>query len=160
MGAIKKAAMKRVQRIVVSPLVRCDQGILLVQRGRPYREFLEEDTETQIGIDLWELPGGGIDFGETPLQAGVREASEETGIQLEQEKLTLADCCAYTLQGSGCESHRIHLIYETELPAIPAVKTGSEHAAYQWVRDVEEVRRLASMDAIAAIVVRQLQRYF
>lgn len=33
--------------------------------------------------DLWALPGGGIDLGESTRQAGVRETEEETGLRVE-----------------------------------------------------------------------------
>jgi 8-oxo-dGTP pyrophosphatase MutT (NUDIX family) len=32
----------------------------------------------------WELPGGGLDDGESPEQAAIREVAEETGIELDQ----------------------------------------------------------------------------
>ncbi len=34
-------------------------------------------------IDVWVLPGGGVDAGETPERAALREAEEETGCRVE-----------------------------------------------------------------------------
>jgi mutator protein MutT len=38
-------------------------------------------------IDLWNLPGGGIEIGELPTEAVVREVKEETGLNVEAERL-------------------------------------------------------------------------
>src|SRR5208337_71229 len=125
--------MARIQRILVSLIVRSGAGILLLQLGQPYSEFLQHDPDTQVGVGLWELPGGSLDFGETPLQAVIRDTSEETGIFIEEENLKLRACCAYTLTGSGCESHRVHIIYQADVSAPLQVRHSKEHAAYQWL---------------------------
>lgn len=39
------------------------------------------------GSPLWTLPGGGVDFGEDPWQAVVREVAEETGYEFEADTL-------------------------------------------------------------------------
>jgi len=113
--------MVRIQRILVSLIMRSGAGVLRLRRGQPHSEFLRHDPDTQVGIDLWELPGGGLDFGGTPLQAAVRETSEGTGILIEGKNLKLVACCAYTLKGS---------------------KHSKEHAAYQWVQDKNALQDL------------------
>lgn len=41
--------------------------------------------------DLWTLPGGVVEHGETPWAAVVRETREETGIEVEPVRLALID---------------------------------------------------------------------
>ena len=136
----------------MSLVLRSDLGILLLQRGRPYAEFLGADASAQTGIGLWELPGGGLDFGETPLGAGVRETHEETGILIEERDLKLLACCAYTLKSVQCESHRIHVIYETSLRGPSQVRPSEEHVAYRWVRDSGEVQNLSMIAEIRKVM--------
>ncbi len=38
--------------------------------------------------DLWNLPGGGLEKGEAPWEGVVREVKEETGLEVEVEKMT------------------------------------------------------------------------
>lgn len=59
--------------IVVGVIVNQNGEILLAQRNQP------ENPEIH---DKWEFPGGGIDFGESPEQALIREVGEETGYQI------------------------------------------------------------------------------
>ena len=37
--------------------------------------------------DIWMVPGGGIEEGESSLEAAVREVDEETGLDVKIEKL-------------------------------------------------------------------------
>lgn len=54
--------------------------------------IFDEDQRVLISLrddyDLWNLPGGGADPGETPWAAVVREIKEETGLEAEIIRLT------------------------------------------------------------------------
>jgi 8-oxo-dGTP diphosphatase len=39
------------------------------------------------GIDLWNLPGEGVESGELPTEAVLRETREETGLEVAVERL-------------------------------------------------------------------------
>lgn len=54
---------------------RANVGIVLVKDSSIY-VFERSDIS-----DAWQLPQGGIDTGETPIEAAYRELSEETGLQ-------------------------------------------------------------------------------
>jgi 8-oxo-dGTP pyrophosphatase MutT (NUDIX family) len=59
---------------------------IVVTDGR--HVLLMADTDPGIpGSRWWVTPGGGIDAGETPRQAAVRELAEETGLQVDAERL-------------------------------------------------------------------------
>ena len=60
--------------VAVGAVVFKDECILLVRRGQPPAE------------DLWAIPGGSVEIGETLQEAAEREILEETGIQIRASK--------------------------------------------------------------------------
>jgi 8-oxo-dGTP pyrophosphatase MutT (NUDIX family) len=64
--------------------------------------------DPEVGLPpRWITPGGGIDAGETPLEAAVRELWEETGISVSQEALgeKLGEISGRWLWGDGLNQH-------------------------------------------------------
>jgi putative (di)nucleoside polyphosphate hydrolase len=59
-------------------------GIMIMNRaGKVWagRRIAEDDSEMAGTDKLWQMPQGGIDEGEAPLPAAIREAYEETGMK-------------------------------------------------------------------------------
>ena len=85
-------------------------AVCLDSRGRI---LLTRLTYPEIKAGHWTLPGGGIDFGEAPAEAVLRELTEETG--LTGEILSLAAVESWVrgpVQGGpGDDFHAIQILY-------------------------------------------------
>ncbi len=52
-------------------------AVLIEQNGRL---LMLRRSGVELGVGAWGVPGGHLDFGETPEQCAIREAHEETGL--------------------------------------------------------------------------------
>jgi ADP-ribose pyrophosphatase YjhB (NUDIX family) len=87
-------------------LVRCEGKVLLIKKGRgPYN-------------GMYDLPGGGVEFGETPEQTLRREFMEETGLVVEPLQLLAAVSNRVQYVNSSLEVEDLHhlgILYVVEL---------------------------------------------
>lgn len=87
-------------RIATRALVIKDNKILLVR---------EKDD------DWWSFPGGGVDYGETILEALIREAVEELGVPAEH--ITIGDSPAFISIGAVANGvPRCNIFYRVIVP--------------------------------------------
>lgn len=61
---------------------------LLLMRGDDLLTHLRDDVDHIPFPGHWDLPGGGPEAGETPMECGLRELFEEYGLTLTPERLT------------------------------------------------------------------------
>lgn len=83
----------------------------------------------QVKEELLEILAGKVDEGETPLDAAIREAKEETGYYIDRQKIHFLLTCFAT---PGYSSERFH-IYYAEVTSTDQLSKGgglaSEHEA-------------------------------
>jgi ADP-ribose pyrophosphatase YjhB (NUDIX family) len=102
------------------------------------------------GSGLWTLPGGGLDFGEDPLDGVVREVAEETGLDVEPGEL-LGVRSAVLEPAETISGHRLHtvgLIYRGRIAGgvLRNEADGSSDLA-AWV-PVDELAELPQVDLL------------
>jgi 8-oxo-dGTP pyrophosphatase MutT (NUDIX family) len=113
--------------------------------------LLARNTHPATGVvygDCWKIPGGGIDEGETPEQAMVREVLEETGIDISTLPLELVDDtmegeAEKTLRETGerVVAHMKFITYKVVLnepaAAVQVILDPHEFTEYLWVELVD-----------------------
>jgi mutator protein MutT len=106
--------------------------ILLLRRAR--------DDEHRPGE--WDFPGGGVEEGETPLAAAIRETKEEANLTLQAETLQLV----YTMTSLASNDPHLSVnrcIFAARFPEGQTVALSEEHDEYVWLSVKESIRALA-----------------
>jgi len=108
--------------------------------------LLSRLSESVTRQTLWTLPGGGLDHGEDPRAAVVREVYEETGLPVEVGEtawvFSVHQARAWRF-GRRVDSHALRIVYDgwvpPDAPAPHTVEVGGSTAEAAWV-SVAEVR--------------------
>ncbi|WP_308250804.1 NUDIX hydrolase [Nonomuraea rhizosphaerae] len=100
---------------------------------------------------LWTLPGGGLDHGEDPLDAAVREVAEETGYTVEISSLLGINTLRQYYprpNGGQADFHGIRIVYAARVVGgTLAHEVGGSTDLAAWV-DLDRVPDLARVDLI------------
>ena len=126
-----KATKEGITHISTGIAVVRDNKILLVRRS--IDDFLG---------GYYELPGGGVDDGETIQQAAMREVKEETGLE-PSKVITTFEGFDYSTDKKP-KVRQINLLIETK-PG--EVKLSSEHDKFLWAKeeDLNDIKITESM---------------
>ena len=116
---------QRVQHVGVYGLIVSEGQVLLVEKSRgPY-------------IGKWDLPGGKIEFGESPDTTLIREILEETGLEIESYSFFKSDAVVVNYEDPELGKltlHHVGLIYKVK------VKSGKPIAPKEDDEDVISAR--------------------
>jgi len=114
-----------------------DHGILLARIAAGYPR-----------AGSWTLPGGGVEWGEHPEDALVREVYEETGFHLRDPRFLAIDSQVYEATGGHTALHTVRLLYTARVDGEPHVteREGSVDSA-RWV-DLAALDRTPRLDLV------------
>ena len=129
---------------------------------------LVDDTErillalwNERAVRAWTLPGGGVEPGETPEDAAVREVREETGYDVELVRLLGEDRFTVPsgerLDGGSRPLLSVRLVYEARIVSgqlTAEVDGTTDEAAWIPIGDVPRLERVALVDVALRLAQR------
>lgn len=108
--------------ITVKAIVIYNQKVLILKKVKPSTD----------GLGYWELPGGGLEYGETPHEALIRELKEETDLDIKIIKPV------YTFTAIRPNYQTVGIGFLT-IPTNDHVHISFEHTEYKFV-DTDEIK--------------------
>jgi len=120
-------------------------AVILRVRGGRVEILLSRLAPRVSRSELWTLPGGGVDHGEDPRDALIREVQEETGLDAtvgDRARVYSAHMPRAPRDGQLVDAHAIRLVYEgwvppdAPVPRVVEVDGSTIEAAWKALDDV------------------------
>ena len=126
----------------------CTSGIIINEKQQIL--IVKRSDADDFLPGYWVLPGGGLDYGETP-DAGIRrELFEESGIHISKAKpFVVTSFVSY--ENTPREKQYVEVFYLCEYDQVQEVQISFEHSDYRWVK-ATEVDELYMTDYIKDII--------
>ena len=104
-------------------------------------------------VGQWTLPGGGIDFGEDPKDAMVREVEEETGLIVVPKQIATID--SLYADDPHEEFHGVRILYHAEVTggALRDEVDGTTDQCRWWTRSQLESLELVDIAQLAVSII-------
>lgn len=125
--------MDNYQSVAVHVNIKNSEGKYLIFKRSPDCEF---------GPNLYDIPGGRVDFGENPNESAVREVFEELGFVVKNTKPVFVHS---EIQKET--RHQIWIIYECDYDGSDIKLNLKEHTEYHWV-SLDEAKEYSKIGVI------------
>ena len=126
--------MGNYQKVAAHAFIKRD-GKFLVTKRSPQNDYKPNE---------WDIPGGTIEFGETPEEALKREVLEEVGLVIN----ILRPLFVYSFM-SNPQRHQFQIVYECEYVSGEVKLNPEEHDDYTWaeIKDLDDLPKIAFLEA-------------
>jgi 8-oxo-dGTP diphosphatase len=115
----------RVTRLAAYGVIVRDGRILLCRVG-----------PGNLGEGLWTLPGGGLDFGESPESGAIREVEEETGLvaEITGPPVIHSDSGTWDRRSGSVSYHHVRFVFPmTIVGGEERLEVDGSTDAFEWV---------------------------
>ena len=123
-------------------------GLTLNKKGE-FLVTLRNNPQRKNVHNKWQIPGGGVEYGETPQQALIREFQEELGVT----PTLLSPYAITTANTWNIDQHGKHVILIVFIVDIKdqKISLNQESLDYQWLKP-SAILKLDSLPKLAYIV--------